>query len=120
MLRDMDLLDNKSSALLTHVSVIIAALALSLASVDAPIVKFALAIELGLYVCVAMLALRCLNFMGPPNMAGIKSAVELERMMLRECTIRRHVYFICLRATILLTVAIPVIIIVEVVAEIFS
>lgn len=119
ILFDLEMLDGKSSALLSHVSVIIAAIALSLGVVNFPFVKFLLVVELSLYVLVALCALRCLNFLGPPNMDGFEDVCRLEKIMLRECTIRRHVYYLCLRATVWLTIAIPFIIALEVILEIF-
>jgi hypothetical protein len=112
LLWDLSNIDSKSSALLTHISVVIAILVLSFIYFvgDLPLTQNHLIIasfiifEIILYLIVATIALRCLNIMGPPNIDHTISKKKYVKSLIRECLIRRRVYLFCLRFVIISTI----------------
>ena len=103
-------IDTKSTALLTHISVIIASLvfALQIDSVkeDADAKAFILA-EIVFYVMVAALNIRCLHIMGSYRFPGTKDAKLYSEYIMKEYLVRRGVYLLCLRMVYILTLIIP-------------
>lgn len=61
----MDDIDSKSSALLAHVSMIIAAVSVMLAAFDQSFFKYLLLLELAIYIVVAIGLLRCVSILRP-------------------------------------------------------
>lgn len=116
-LHDLANIDTKSTALLTHMSVIIAALVFALGEVGNGLVRFLIAIELIAYVSIALLNLRCLNIMGPPHMGVFENGEAYEKALVSEVFVRRCVYVFCLRAVCLLTAILPAIILIEMLSD---
>ncbi|MEO0702856.1 MAG: hypothetical protein AAFY80_12000 [Pseudomonadota bacterium] len=120
VLIDMANIDTKSTALLTHISVIIAALVFSLGEVSEGWLRFAIGVELFCYVVVAFFNLRCLNIMGPPHMFFFDDAETYENSIATECLLRRSIYVYCLRTMVALTAVLPFLILVKGFQEVFN
>tara|TARA_R110002126_G_scaffold51760_2_gene141392 strand:+ start:26986 stop:27447 length:462 start_codon:yes stop_codon:yes gene_type:complete len=99
--RYMDDLDTKSSALLTHVSMLIAAVSIMLSVYDDEISRSFLLIEAAAYVYIATGLLRCVSIINPHN-TDLESYRE---DTLREVVIRVSVYRKARTFTIFVTVA---------------
>lgn len=67
LFRYMDDLDNKSAALLTHVSMLVAAVSIMLSVYDDLPTRILLLIEAGLYIFIASGLLRCIAIIHPGN-----------------------------------------------------
>ena len=101
IMHDMSVLDGKSAALLTFISVVLAALIFALGAIDpkTPHFKF---IELGLYILMFSFALaatidiRCLHTMGRENFDLQPSVADSEAKMLKEILLRRKRYRLAL------------------------
>ena len=101
ILHDMSVLDGKSAALLTFISVVLAALIFALDAVEpqTPHFKF---IQLGLYVLMFLFALaatidiRCLYTMGREDFDLHPTVANFEAKMLEEISLRRRRYRIAL------------------------
>lgn len=102
VLYDMDVIDQKSSALLTHVSIMLAVVAFMIPDTSG-IWRIALTFELVAFLLVAMLLLRCVDVMGPPfrNPSAIPS--KANTVYHHEILLRRGVYQAMLRMVFVLT-----------------
>lgn len=96
--KDMDAIDSKSSALLTHVSVMLA-IVVFLKS-ESELITLFLNIEAGLYTLVALFLMRCIDIAGPPIR---KINGKIHNQYLVEIQIRRAVYQLAVRAVVWLT-----------------
>ena len=106
VLYDMDILDSKSSALLTHISVMFVALGFFIVdSNNHRIIQSLLVTEFIIYLVIAMLLLRCIDIMGPPFRKPPNHASEedLKAMYYFEVTLRREIYARSLRIVYTLT-----------------
>lgn len=106
ILYDMDVIDGKSSALLTHVSVMLAVVVgiLFTVSDDAnSLFSIILKTEVVLYASVALFLLRCVDVMGPPfrRVDGEMEAVNIKYR--NEILIRRAIYQLMARLVFVLT-----------------
>jgi hypothetical protein len=110
-LHDMSILDAKSSALLTHVSVMLAVVAILLAQPNGAVWKWIYTVELIAFSGVGVALLRCIDVMGPPfrrlppHLQG-----SLEEYYRVEVLVRRAIFQVTLRAVRLLTVALILIV----------
>lgn len=95
--------DAKSSGLLTHVSMMIAGLGLLAPLVASNDIEVGvIVIEIGLYLLIALGCLRCLSIVHSKDM--IKPTPDLQKVIAHELLLRRELYAICNRASIVLTV----------------
>lgn len=104
VMHDMSALDAKSSALLTHISIILVVIGFSLGrSGTYWLIETMLVLEMVLYTFVATLLLRSVDMMGPPfkPLALKKKAVLAEYYI--EIQLRREIYSRSLRAAFVLT-----------------
>jgi len=110
ILYDMDIIDSKSSALLTHISIMFVVLGFFLNEQNSFIVQAALLIEFVSYLIVGMLLLRCIDVMGPPFRIPPNDDAELKATYYIEVTLRREIYHRALRTVYILTAAlIPIV-----------
>jgi hypothetical protein len=100
----MDSVDAKSGALLTHISLIIAALTFYYSLPDAWWIKTVLLVEIAIYLVLAILCLRCI-MLKIPNEEASGSETETDNSGL-EIELRRRelLYSFSIRATIFFTV----------------
>lgn len=101
-LYDMDIVDNKSAALLTHVSLIMAALALLIGQSDD--IRIVYVVEFIIYALIATTLLRCVDILGPPTRPHPQDE-QAEEYWHLEAIIRRAVYQFSRRAVIFMTLA---------------
>ncbi|MBL8500846.1 MAG: hypothetical protein JNL77_09760 [Nitrosomonas sp.] len=109
ILHDMVIIDTKSSALLTHVSVMLAVVIGMLFTLIGPkengsILAYLLKIEMVTYAVVAMVLLRCLDIMGPPFRKLRNEMHEIDAQYHQEIVIRRAIYQLMSRVVFILTV----------------
>jgi hypothetical protein len=105
-LHDMSIVDTKSSALLTHVSVMIAVVAIFLQTNPPRQWQTMLTIELTLFSLVAVVLLWCVDIMGPPRrQIPSESSEEVTRIYRKEILKRRAIYQLSLRTVRFLTLA---------------
>ncbi len=104
VLHDMGVLDAKSAALLTFISVVIAGLIFSLGLVDyhlrqAPLLRGGIFVYMALFAYAAWIDLRCLYTLGPTAFTPESSGNDFERISLLELSKRRNKYrfalFLC-------------------------
>lgn len=118
---DMDTIDSKSSALLTHISLMFVVLSLLLVSDQTnAVVMTLLALELACYLMIAMALLRCIDTMGPPlrdlprkrdDEDDRAYCAEIDLIYRVETTRRRSIYQHSLRAVAWLTLLlIPIVV----------
>ena len=101
---DMDAVDSKSSALLTHISVMFVVLSIFLVSADChDFIRALLAVELIAYLFLALLLLRCIDVMGPPNREIPTGADDVNKIFREEIMLRRSIYQFSVRGVFLLT-----------------
>ncbi|MEH6628481.1 MAG: hypothetical protein V7739_18740 [Motiliproteus sp.] len=112
ILYDMDLIDSKSAALLTHVSIMLAvvvgmmyALIESQNSIFALFLKF----KIIFYAIVALGLLRCVDILGPPFRKIDKKNVSPDLFYYKEIMLRRAVYQFTIRMVYILTFALVVV-----------
>jgi hypothetical protein len=97
-------IDTKAAGLLTHVSMMIAALGVVAPTIASSDVEGAIIFgEIGLYLLIAVACLRCLALFAP-GLARWTEPDELRAWLNRELVLRQGLYDLCNRATILLTV----------------
>ena len=110
---DANIIDNKCSALLTHISIMFIILGIFIgADTHKGIVFLLLTVEFLAYVLVAMALLRCVDMMGPPFRQVPESKDGIEQALLYEITLRRGIYVRALRVSFILTaILIPIMII---------
>ncbi|MDX2265254.1 MAG: hypothetical protein NW215_09820 [Hyphomicrobiales bacterium] len=108
--RHMDIINIKTGSLLTHVSLMTAALGLfaSRFIADGAFTTFqvAILIELLAYVTISMGLLFCINITSPATFYGrssINGDVAFEDKIVRIAARRRNIYNACLKTTIALT-----------------
>ncbi|MXS82776.1 hypothetical protein [Nitrosomonas oligotropha] len=109
ILHDMVIIDTKSSALLTHVSVMLAVVIGMLFTLIGPkesgsILAYMLKIEMVAYAVVAMVLLRCLDIMGPPFRKLKNEMREIDAQYHQEIVTRRAIYQLMSRVVFILTV----------------
>ncbi|MBS0498369.1 MAG: hypothetical protein HRU77_13915 [Gammaproteobacteria bacterium] len=114
ILHDMITIDTKSSALLTHVSVMLAVVIGMLFTLIGPkesgsILAYMLKIEMVAYAVVAMVLLRCLDIMGPPFRRLGNEMHEIDAQYHQEIVIRRAIYQLMSRVVFILTVVLVLI-----------
>jgi hypothetical protein len=111
VLHDMAVLDSKSSALLTFISVVIAGLIFSLGLVDghapdARLIRGGIFVFMALFAYAAWVALRCLYTLGPTNFSATSNGDDFERICIAELSRRRNKYslalFVCETSFLLL------------------
>ena len=102
VLHDMDVIDTKSSALLAHITLMLAVVALLFDS-ESPLNKL-LIVEFVLYTGLATALLRCIDILGPPyrtiQFENEENAIQYWH---REALIRRSICQLVQRGTIFLT-----------------
>ncbi|HVV93022.1 MAG TPA: hypothetical protein VHD15_06370 [Hyphomicrobiales bacterium] len=99
-------IDSKAAGLLTHVSMMIAALGVvAPAIVNADVEEAIIFAEIGLYLLIAIACLRCLALFAPA-FANWADRDELKSWLSRELVLRQGLYGLCNRATIVLTVVV--------------
>ncbi len=116
VLRDMEFIDAKSSALLTHVSLFIAVIVFLIEQngaknwLEANWFNKVLFVEAIFYTSLAMLLLRCVDIMGPKFRAVSLTREELVKEYENEILLRRTLYQFVLRMVFLLTAVLIIII----------
>ncbi|MGD0960732.1 MAG: hypothetical protein ABSB19_13080 [Methylomonas sp.] len=110
VLYDANIIDNKCSALLTHISIMFIVLGIFInGETHNGIVFFLLVLEFIAYILAAMSLLRCVDIMGPPFRQLPEAEEEIKQAFLYEITIRRGVYVRVLRIVFILTaILIPI------------
>ena len=84
MVQEMDTIDSKSSALLTHVSIMLAVVAVLVESVEVWIWQVVLVIELLVYSVFGLILLRCVDITGPPRQHISKDQLEAKKFFVKE------------------------------------
>lgn len=109
---DMDVIDGKSSALLTHISVMFVVIGLFLSDLNGHwIVTVVLVTELIIYLAVALLLLRCVDVMGPPFRMPPDDVEKAGCFYKSEVALRRGIYQWAVRMVFVLTIVlIPVVV----------
>jgi hypothetical protein len=104
VLHDMSIIDTKSSALLTHVSIMLAVVAVLLAQPNVTFWRWVFTTELIAFSAAGVLLLRCVDIMGPP-FRQLPPLVDgqLEAFYRSEVVVRRAIFQIALRAVRLFT-----------------
>jgi hypothetical protein len=103
----MQNIDAKATGLLTHVSMMIAGLGLVAPLIADHRVEEAIIIfEMAVYLLLAVGCLRCLNVFNPHQISGEMSG--LDAALGGELLLRRELYAFCVRAAIIVTIAIVV------------
>ena len=105
-LYDMDVIDSKSSALLTHISIILAVLAVLINNESTA--RWFFTVEFVLYALNATILLRCVDILGPPFRAVPSEDTDLRSYGHMEGLIRRTVYQFALRSAAVLTVVLVI------------
>ncbi len=110
-LHDMSLIDSKSSALLTHVSIMLAVIAVLLAQPNSPVWKWIFTAELIAFSAVGVLLLRCVDILGPPfRRLSPDGDGKLEEYYRSEVLLRRAIFQGMVRMVRFLTVCLIVIV----------
>ncbi|SDW34276.1 hypothetical protein [Nitrosomonas oligotropha] len=109
ILHDMVIIDTKSSALLMHVSIMLAVVIGMLFTLIGPkesgsILAYMLKIEMVAYAVVAMVLLRCLDIMRPPFRKLRNEMHEINAQYHQEIVTRRAIYQLMSRVVFILTV----------------
>lgn len=113
VIHDMAVLDSKSAALLTFISVVIAGLIFSLGLVDghapdARLIRAGIFVFLSLFIYAAWIDLRCLHTLGPTNLGANCDGDKFESICIAEISKRRSKYslalFICETSFVVLIV----------------
>ncbi|MER0216702.1 MAG: hypothetical protein DU481_11075 [Nitrosomonas sp.] len=109
ILHDMVIIDTKSSALLMHVSIMLAVVIGMLFTLIGPkesgsILAYMLKIEMVAYAVVAMVLLRCLDIMGSPFRKLRNEMHEIDAQYHQEIVTRRAIYQLMSRVVFILTV----------------
>jgi hypothetical protein len=108
--RHMDIINIKTGSLLTHVSLMTAALGLFASRfIEEPqfsVFEVSILVELVFYVSISMGLLFCINITSPATFYGHSSAdsgEQFEEKIVRIAARRRNIYNACLKSTIALT-----------------
>jgi len=111
---DMSIIDAKSSALLTHVSIMLAVIAVLLAQPNSAVWKWIFTAELVAFSLVGVLLLRCVDILGPPfRRLSPDAGGEIEDVYRKEILLRRAIFQGMLRTVRFLTVCLIVIVTVK-------
>ena len=95
-------IDTKATGLLTHVSMMIAGLGLVAPLVATSEIELGVIIaEMAVYLLIAICCLRCLSVFAGHQLRG--EGADLEKKFARELVIRRELFFLCHRLTIVVT-----------------
>lgn len=103
LLYDMDIIDSKSAALLTHVSIMLAVIVVLLNYSQDRTWQLIMTGELLCFSLVGLLLLRCVDVMGPPFRLPPSDVEEVNKVYRREILIRRAVYQTMVRTVFVLT-----------------
>ena len=104
ILYNMDIIDSKSSALLTHISIMFLVLGFFITDKGNPwFIHFLLLIEFIAYLVVSMVLLRCIDIMGPPFRQLPEDEEELKKTYYLEVALRREIYHRSIRTVYILT-----------------
>lgn len=110
-LHDMSVIDAKSSALLTHVSIMLAVIAVLLAQPNSATWRWIYTGELIAFSAVSVLLLRCVDILGPPFRRLRPDADgALEEYYRNEILLRRSIFQAMVRTVRFLTVCLIVIV----------
>jgi hypothetical protein len=110
-LHDMSVIDAKSSALLTHVSIMLAVIAVLLAQPNSATWKWVFTAELVAFSVVGVLLLRCVDILGPPFRRLLPDADgKLEEYYRSEILLRRAIFQGMIRTVRFLTVCLIIIV----------
>lgn len=110
-LHDMSVIDAKSSALLTHVSIMLAVIAVLLAQPNSATWTWIFTSELIAFSAVSVLLLRCVDILGPPFRRLRPDADgTLEEYYRHEILLRRSIFQAMVRTVRFLTVCLIVIV----------
>lgn len=104
VMHDMGVLDSKSSALLTFISVVLASLTFSLGLFDGGepfthVIRTGIFFFMAVFGFAAWIDLRCLRTIGPAHFINMETTSELENVMLSEISQRRAKYLLSLKIT---------------------
>ncbi len=105
VLYDMNIIDSKSAALLTHVSIMLAVVVVLLNYSPDRLWQLIMTGELLCFSLVGMLLLRCVDVIGPPFRLPPSDVAELNKFYRHEVLIRRALYQFMVRAVFVLTLA---------------
>lgn len=103
ILNDMDIIDAKSAALLTHVSIMLAVVVVLVTNASSLTWQIILTVELLAFSVVGLLLLRCVDIMGPPFRHPSDNAEDATDMYFEEIALRRTIYQWMVRAVFVLT-----------------
>lgn len=103
-LYDMNIIDSKSSALLTHVSIMLAVVVVLISLAPGKIWEVIMTLELIAFTIVGMLLLRCVDVMGPPYKMPPEDPEEATEMYQKEILLRRGIYQTMVRVVFVLTI----------------
>jgi len=96
-------IDAKATGLLTHVGMMVAGLGLIAPLVAESDIELGIIItEMSLFLLIAVGCLRCLSTFAGRDLVG----ADMEQRVVRELLIRRELLALCLRASILVTIAV--------------
>jgi branched-subunit amino acid ABC-type transport system permease component len=103
LLHDMSIIDGKSSALLTHVSIMLAVVALLMTLSKTVVWQLLMTGELLAFSLVGMMLLRCVDILGPPRRELPASRRDRSNWYRQEILVRRSLYQLTVRAVFILT-----------------
>ena len=96
-------LDGKATGLLTHVGMMVAGLGLVAPLVSSSDIELGIIItEMAVYLLIAVGCLRCLSTFAGRELIG----PDMERRLVRELLIRRELLSLCVRASIIVTIVV--------------
>lgn len=104
ILYDMSAINDKCSALLTHISIMIGMLGVFISAEHTHGMKYFFMAELIGYVLIAVVLLRSLDIMGPPFKLPPCEQDDLKNFYCSEISLRRNIYARGLRWTFILTI----------------
>jgi hypothetical protein len=109
-LYDMSIIDAKSSSLLTHVSIMLAVVAVLLAQPNTYWWQLIFTVELIAFSVIGVMLLRCVDVLGPPFRRLPDEGEDLSEYYRGEILLRRGVFQLMLRAVRVLTVVLIVVV----------
>jgi hypothetical protein len=105
IMTSMQNIDAKTVGLLTHVSMMIAALSFIASLVaDHHLEEGIIIFEIAVYLLLAIGCLRCINLLNPRRLTGTSSDLNTE--LRHEILLRRELYILCVRAATVTTICI--------------
>ena len=110
---DMDVIDGKSSSLLTHVSIMLAIITVLFGDSKTILFKVLFFIELIGFSFLTLCLLRCIDIMGPPMRKYSSNSWALTKEYLQEIHLRRRLYQFSVRSVYHLTISLIFIITVK-------